>query len=217
VEETLEAFLKECGKPTIEAFTEKYTHSFLYRETFTGSTTRKLTDEEIQEKTRRFEKLVGRNAGYVLMQSGYRSMEGLLKEAVASGAQKLEPRIVRVRRAGAAVGAIGAVCLGAGDKADVKLPGKGIADLAVMIAPSDDKKDFMITKQGGDLWYGGERMLDGKPVPLEEGLALQLGPETTYQTFSSIGFLRYLSFRLRMERMNVGAETKRVSPPGSLS
>lgn len=214
MEETLEAFLEECGKPTLETFSEKYVHSFLYREAFVGATTRKLTNEEIQQKTRRFEKLVGRHSGYVLMQCGYREMEGLLKEAVASGAQTIEPRIVRVRRPGASAGAVGAVYVGSGEKSDVKLDAPGIPPLAVLIAPTEDKKDFTITKQGGDVWYGGERMIEGRPVFLEEGLPLQLGAETTYQTFSPIGFLRYLSFRVRLEKLMASstAETKRLGP-----
>jgi hypothetical protein len=75
MEEPLDAFLKECGKPNFEVFATRYPHAFLYRDAFVGSNAAKLTDAEVADKTRRFERLVGRQTGYVLLQAGYKRME----------------------------------------------------------------------------------------------------------------------------------------------
>jgi hypothetical protein len=72
--------------------------------------------------------------------------------------------------------------------------------MAVTIDPSDDRQEFFVTGRGPEVWYGGQRLLESMRLKLEEGSPLQLGPELTYQTFTPFGFLRYLSFRLRMER-----------------
>jgi hypothetical protein len=204
MEETLEAFLKECGKPTVETFTTHYPHPFLFREVFVGEPTRKLTQEEIQERTRRFHRLVGRHAGYTLGQAGHSSMEALLKEAVMAGATRIEPRIVRLRRPGAAPGAVGTALVGSGAEAEVKLAGRGVAPLAFVVEPTEDKKDFAITAKGPEVFYDGERLPVGKRVRLEEGLPLKIGIELNYQTFTSVGFVRYLGFRVRMEKAAQG-------------
>lgn len=204
MEEPLQSFLQEAGKQTVEQFGASYPHAFLFREVFVTEGAKRLNPQEIEDRTRRFHRLIGRHGGYVLGQTGSKNMEELLREVVVSGATKLEPRIVRLRRPTAAPGTTGVVHVGAGEGSDVKLQGKGVAAVSFSVEPSEDRKDHWIVGKGGDAVYDGERLVEGKRVVLEEGLALQLGVELTYQTFSAVGLMRYLTFRVRLEKASAG-------------
>ncbi|MBI3724227.1 hypothetical protein HY251_09785 [bacterium] len=203
MEEPFETFLAQTGRPSAEAFARNNPHPFLFREVLVGEGIRKLSSGEIEQRTRRFEKLVGRHAGYALMQQGHRDIEKLLKEAVVSGEKQIEARITRLRApAGAAPGPI---TIGSGPEANVRVEGDGIAALALSIEATADRLDYDMTVRGGEVWYDSQRLPENKRVRLDDGVFLQLGSDTAFQTFTPIGFAHFMSFQLRLKQARAAA------------
>jgi hypothetical protein len=184
-EETLEAFLAACGAPTVENLGTQFRHPFLFREVLFGEESPRLTKEELSEREKRNDRLMGRGT------LGATSARSLLKDGVTGGPADLEARIVRVNSPDGSW----PVALGSGATAAVTIEGGDVPEVACYVESSPDGAEFTIVVESDGLWYGGERRAPGARVRLEEGLALQLGGDAIFQTFTSTGFAHFLAFR----------------------
>jgi hypothetical protein len=202
MEEPLDTFLAKCGDPTIEFFRVRFPHPFLFRELPLGAESRKPTSEEIQERTNRFARIMkSGGAGDVLSEYGAPNVRSLLGDVSVAAARTVEQRVVRLVRRDRGW----PVTIGRGPGADLVLGTEPVAEVACSIEPtSHDASEFTIDVRGEGVGYDGERLPPGSRVRLEEGRVLELGPETSFHTFSSSGLVHFLAFRAALAAVKGG-------------
>jgi hypothetical protein len=207
MERQLEEFLEDVKSKGAARFVEENPHPFLFRQVdvVLEEDATAPTEEELTRKTKRIERMLGQDSGYVLSMVGARRTldvaEGKLSRARAV---RRERRVLPWTRKGKPFTEGAIAILGTLEKCHVSLPAELDAHLAerhAAIERGADLDEWLVRDLGSEwgTYVSGERLPAEERVPLPEAALLRFGPRLAYRFFTPSGFFHYLHFCLRLD------------------